>query len=240
MLVWTRLLSRLPVILLSLTIIGQVSAEAAQKVRKPSVGQKNSSIVGVVEDDTIPPDEGDDDVAADEGEAASLKPKENSRESVKPGTKNKNVKPKEKSKKEQAKEKKAAEKRKKLMEGFNKAEEFHKTWYHLPFPKIKTSLEKLEKFCKAACTKSHCMDEEIAHNCHLMCPGSTVKQCADPLKKADDGSLGAEESVPGDDDMFLERMTPATGSEAPVAPPSVSASIEQADAALKEGEGEEG
>jgi hypothetical protein len=222
-------------------VVGQASVEAGQKATKKSVvGQKNSPIVGVVDDDTLPADEDDDEVAADEGKTPSAKPKENLKESVKAETKNKTVKLKEKSKKEQAKEKKAAEKRKQLMEGFSKAEEFHKTWYHLPFPKIKTSLEKLERFCKAACTKSHCMDEEIAHNCHLMCPRSTTRQCADPLKKADDGGLGAEEAVPGDDDMFPEGMASASGPVTQVAPPSVSASIEQADAALKEGEGEEG
>lgn len=136
---------------------------------------------------------------------------------------------------EKAKAERAAQKRKELKNSFSEAEEFHKTWFNMPFPKIKASLEKLTNFCKGACTKGQCGDEEVANNCHLMCPESTTKNCADPLKQADHESLEPEEFVQDDGDASASMADP-------VDTPS---SLEQADAALgddasEEEDGEEG
>jgi len=115
---------------------------------------------------------------------------------------------------------------KELKAAFCEAEEFHKTWFNLPFPKIKASHEKLVKLCKSACTKSQCADDKVANNCHLMCPESTTKNCPDPLKQADHESLEPDEFVQGDDEETA--MAGPTDHSS-----SVNSSIAQADAVLK-------
>jgi len=121
---------------------------------------------------------------------------------------------------------KTAQSLKELKAAFCEAEEFHKTWFNMPFPKIKASHEKLTKLCKSACTKSQCADEKMANNCHLMCPESTTKNCPDPLKQADHESLEPDEFVQ-DDDEQTAMVEPTDHSS------SINSSIAQADAVLK-------
>lgn len=90
------------------------------------------------------------------------------------------------------KNKKQDKKRAKIMEGFAKAEEFHKSWFNAPPDKVKASCEKLTKFCKVACTRAQCADAEVANHCHLMCPKSTIRDCPDPLHQGG-GSFTEEE-----------------------------------------------
>lgn len=74
----------------------------------------------------------------------------------------------------------------KLLQVFHRAGEFHNEWFHLEPENIKTSLEKLRKFCRLACTAKQCRDEEIANHCHLICPNTTTRACPDPLHKEQD------------------------------------------------------
>jgi hypothetical protein len=118
----------------------------------------------------------------------------------------------------------AHKRRAKLLEGFARAEDFHKVWFHLPTTKVKSSLEKLTRFCKIACTSNQCADDEIANNCHLICPESTTQNCPDPLKKIN--SLKQMED---------EISIPPSDASDPISP-SITHSIKQAEMAISEGE----
>lgn len=187
---WKLFHGRLSILLLAIAVIGSGVIQAAPQAKKGTVKRENSPIVGELdENEALPPPENDD-MSADEVTVTSINPPENQKNTG-DGLKNKG-----KTRKDQLKEKKAEEKRKILMEGFKKAEDFHKTWYNLPVAQIKTSLEKLTMFCKSTCTKSQCRDEEVANHCHLMCPDSTTKLCPDPLKQANDKDMENAEAMP--------------------------------------------
>lgn len=241
---WKMLLSRLFVVLLPVMIIEMRDAEAAQKAKKsaPKAAPKtvSSAIIGESDDsDTVPMDEDNDDIAADEVAPAAVKSKEALKGKDKKSKGNKEKDNKE-GDKENAKTKKRDKEREKLREGFRQAEDFHNTWYNLPGPKIKTSLEKLTKFCKFACTKSQCMNEEVANNCHLMCPESTTKHCPDPLKQSGDEDLATEEVMVSDTSSndpaaFIDDSAMQASASPPMAD-----SIDQGDSELMNGEGEGG
>lgn len=198
MVTWKILLSRLLVLLLPImmTMIGESAAASKVPVKAPKISKEtkanSTAIVGESDDGegAASEDEGDDG-AADE-EQAPPKSKESS------NAKGMKSKKGSKSNKDKAKDKKREKKRQKLLEGFRQAEDFHNSWYNLPHAKIKTSLDKLTKFCKVACTKSECMDKEVANNCHLICPTSTIKQCPDPLKEGGDEGPDTEEELGGE------------------------------------------
>ncbi len=219
---WKMFLSRLLVAPLAMMILNLGVAEAASKAKKQPPPLQGSAIMGEVDDsDTISIDE-DIDMDEDSGNIAA---------DESPPAKTKANKSK--------KNKKRNKKREKLMEGFSKAEDFHKMWFHLSSPKIKVSLEKLTKFCKIACTASQCADEEIAHNCHLICPATTTKKCPDPLKKA-----GAENSDAAEETGETEDMTAPAPPAAHPLHPHISSdlmdSIHEGDSMLAGGEGEGG
>lgn len=232
---WKIFLSHLLIILLPIMILDLGGAEAAKKAAKRTVKQEDSPIIGELdESDVIPPDEGDDETSAGGEEGAAPQSTETSK------TKEKNSKNKAKNGKEKVKkgDKKAAQKRKRIREGFSQAEDFHKTWYNLPLAQIKASLASLTNFCKVTCTKKQCMDEEVANNCHLVCPEITTSQCADPLKQVPPDETDADEVVLSDD---MATDAPDLADESGVQSsdsPALASSPEQTDAALMEGEGD--
>ena len=208
-------------------------AEAAQKMKKPPVQLQGSAIMSEDDGDTISIDEVNDD---EDGEGADVE--EAPAAEVPQAPKSKENKLKNNSKKgiKDKKPKKRDKKREKLMEGFNKAEEFHKMWFHLPSPKIKTSLDKLTKFCKIACTASQCKDEEVANNCHLICPRGTIKNCPDPLKNRNDKD--SDETEEGEDPDSMAPVMPSQAQSG--VSPDLMDSINQGEGILTESEGEEG
>lgn len=234
---WKIFLRHLLTILLPIMILDLGGAEAAKKAKKSAVKQEDSPIIGELdESDAIPLDESDNETATGEEEGAALKPNETSKTKVKT-SKNKGKNGKEKVK-IKIKDKKAEQERKRIMEGFSQAEDFHKMWYNLPPAKIKASLASLTNFCKVTCTKKQCMDEEVANNCHLVCPETTTRQCADPLKQATPEETDTDEVVQGDDiatdEPDLADESDVQGSDSP----ALASSLEQTDAALMEEEGE--
>lgn len=196
----------------------------AKPSSKPPLKKKENPIMG--EDD--PDLDDDEEMTSDEDEAPPVRSQLQSPSDSK----------KKKTKAEIAKEEKAKRKRAKLLEGFRQGEEFHKKWFHLPSGKICASLDKLKKFCKAACTKKHCLDEQVANNCHLICPDSTTKQCADPLKQADpeteEVTMGSEEAL-SDVPQPIEDFKPKNSVST-----SVKSSLDEAEKMLKASEGEGG
>lgn len=230
---WKIHLSHCLVALSAMVTLDIGGAEATQKMKKPPVQLQGSAIMDEDDGDTISIDEANDDEddgGADVAEAPVAevtkepKPKENKlKNNSKKGIKDK-------------KPKKRDKKREKLMEGFNKAEEFHKMWFHLSSPKIKTSLDKLTKFCKIACTASQCKDEEVANNCHLICPRATIKNCPDPLKNR--SNKDPEEIEETEDPDSMAPVMPSQ-SQSGVSP-DVMDSINQGESVLTESEGEEG
>lgn len=225
---WKIRLSHLLVVLSAMMALDIGVAEAAQKTKKPPVQLQGSAIMSEVDDgDTISIDEVNEDA-----EAEASPPEEAAETSKSKGNKSKdNAK---KGKKEK-RNKKRDKKREKLMEGFSKAEDFHKMWFHLPSTKIKTSLDKLTKFCKIACTASQCKDEEVANNCHLICPHGTIKKCPDPLKKP-----GAEDSDEGEEAEDTAEDSPQSSQSQSMVSSDVTDSINQGDSVLMEAEGEGG
>lgn len=217
---WKLFWRRLLVALSAMMILNLGVAEAAQKTKKQPPPLQGSAIMGEVDDsDTIDEDidmdEDSGNIAADESLPAKTKANKSK------------------------KNKKRDRKREKLMEGFSKAEDFHNMWFHLSSPKIKISLEKLTKFCKIACTARQCADEEIAHNCHLICPATTTKKCPDPLKKA-----GAENSEVAEETVEMEDMAAPLLPALPPTHPHISSdltdSIHEGDSMLAGDEGEGG
>ena len=192
---------------------------------KPPLKKKENPIMG---EDDPELDDDDEEMASDEDEVPPVRSQPQTQSDSK----------KKKTKAEVAKEQKAKIKRAKLLEGFRQGEEFHKKWFHLPSGKICSSLDKLKKFCKAACTKKHCLDEQVANNCHLICPDSTTKQCADPLKKTDpdaeEVTMGSEEPV-SDVPQPIEDFKPKNSLST-----SVKSSLDEAEKMLKASEGEGG
>jgi hypothetical protein len=249
---WTILSGRLLLTLLPLILMNLEGTEATQRPIK-TVG--SSPIVGEDPDDSALPENDEiNGVAADatkaappdKEEAAPSKPPKKQKikkKNKKPNVKGKTLKNKKKTAKEKTREKaeskakvqtaaKEAQRRKKIKEDFSKAEEFHKDWFNMPFPKIKASLENLIKLCKGACTKSQCMDKTVGNNCHLMCPKSTIKECADPLQEP---TIETEEATLNEDDEpSTDEMGPLNN---PEVSPAITSSIQQADSILKEGNG---
>ena len=216
-------------------------AEAAQKTKKPPAQLQGSAIMEELDDeDAIPIDEGSEDEDVEDTQAVAASPQKVEEE---PNLRKNKLKNNSKKEKKEKKNKKRDKKREKLMEGFGKAEDFHKMWFNLSSTKIKTSLEKLTKFCKIACTASQCADEEIANNCHLICPEATTKKCPDPLKKSKakdseeeeetEETEEAEGAAPMDDDASLASSQPYVSSD-------VADSINQGERILMEDEGEGG
>lgn len=199
--------------------------QKAKPSSKPPLKKLENPIMG---EDDPELDEDDEEMASDEDEFPPVRSQLHSQSDSK----------KKKTKAEIAKEQKAKKKRAKLLEGFRQGEEFHKKWFHLPSGKICTSLDKLKKFCKAACTKKHCMDEQVANNCHLICPDSTTKQCADPLKQVDpdteEVTMGNEEAA-SDVPQPIEDFKPKNSLSS-----SVKSSLDEAEKMLKASEGEGG
>jgi outer membrane biosynthesis protein TonB len=201
---------------------------ASQPVPQPKPLSKSkpqqSPIVGELDDtDTTPMEDGDE-IEDDEDDASS--------------SKFKNSKNTNNIDKENDKIKKRDKNLEKLLQGFREAEDFHKKWYNLPLPKIKTSLEKLTKFCKVACTKKQCLNEDVGHNCHLMCPESTIKQCPDPLKQGGEEADTQEVTI-GNDESSGD---PLSTDDSKIADPTsaTASGIEQADRNIPDGEGEGG
>lgn len=218
---WKMFLSRLLMAPLAMMILNLGVAEATQKAKKQPPPLQGSAIMGEVDDDTTldESNDGEDggDIAVEE--SPSTKSKANS-------LKNKSKKTKKRDKKKE-----------KLMEGFSKAEEFHKTWFNLSSPKVKASLGNLTKFCKVACTAKQCADEEIAHNCHLICPAATTKKCPDPLKKARAESSSAEQEI---DEGDMAGSAPAAPPLHPHISSDLTDSLHDGDSMLMESEGEGG
>jgi hypothetical protein len=227
---WTIRLSHWLLALSAMMFLDISVAEAAQKTKKPPVQLQGSAIMGELDDDDIISlDEENNDEGAADAEGETPSPAEVT-EAPKPKG---NVLKKGARKEKKEKKKKRDKKREKLIEGFKKAEDFHKMWFHLPSTKIKTSLDKLTKFCKVACTASQCKDEEVANNCHLICPHGTIKKCPDPLKKP-----GASEPDEVEDADF--EVPSVSSSLQPGVSPNVTDSIDQGESMLIEDEGEGG
>jgi len=212
MLVKNLTLRRLSVAIFLMVILVCGHSYAVQS-KKKSPPQENHAIVGEV-DDGLPSDENDEGMGVQESSDVPI----NSQRSK--------LKNKEKKTKAPSQLKKRDKRREKLMEGFAMAEDFHKAWYHLPIAKVKSSLEKLTGFCRVACTRSQCADEEIANNCHLICPKPTTKQCPDPLQKASIEDIGDEDVVPlGEDPPFVDSISP-----------SITTSLNRSDKTIEDGE----
>ncbi len=252
---WTLFLGRLLLILFPFMMMNLEGAEAIQRPTK-TVG--SSPIVEEDLDDSALPENNEINgvtrnaikaAPTDKEQKTPSKPpkkqkikKKNKKSNAKGKTlKNKKKIPKEKMREKAesraktqtaAKAAKEAQRRKKIKEDFSKAEEFHKDWFNMPFPKIKASLENLIKLCKGACTKSQCMDKTVGNNCHLMCPKSTTKECADPLQEP---TIEMEEAtLSEDDEASTDEMGPLDN---PEASPAITSSLQQADSVLKEGNG---
>jgi len=222
---WKIRLSHLLVALSAMMILCMSIAEAAQRSKKPSAQLQGSAIMAELDEgDAIPMDEGNEDAGGEAVEEADAVLAVEAEETPKSENKLK------KNAKKGRKNKKRDKKREKLMEGFSKAEDFHKMWFHLHHTKIKTSLEKLTKFCKIACTASQCKDEEVANNCHLICPSGTRKKCPDPLKKPSEETDEAE-GADSDTPPVLSQLNPHISSD-------VTDSINQGENLLMEEEGE--
>gem|GEM_PF-2382065 len=240
---WEIRLSHLWVTLFAIVALNMGVVEAAQKTKKPPTQLQGSAIMEEVDDeDAISIDEDNENEDAGDAEAAttpSPAPKVKEDPEVK-GNKLKNNSNKEKKEK---KNKKKDKKREKLMEGFGKAEDFHKMWFNLSSAKIKTSLDKLTKFCKIACTADQCADEEIANNCHLICPEATTKKCPDPLKKSraknSDEEEAIEEIEETEDTISTDDVASPASSPLSISP-DVTDSINQGERILMEDEGEGG
>lgn len=187
---WKMLVNCLLVVLLPVIAIDIGGVGAAQKARKNTSKAESSAIVGEFDESDISSDNADD--AVEDEKSRDLSKDKSQKLKANDKVKEKNNQNSTISKKKDKKEEE------KLKKGFRQAEDFHKTWYHLPFDQVKASLEKLTKFCKVTCTKNQCMDEEVANNCHLMCPESTTKQCPDPLQQSGMEDLDMEE-VSGND-----------------------------------------
>lgn len=238
---WEIRLSHLWVTFFTVITLGMGVAEATQKTKKPPAQLQGSAIMEELDDeDTIPIDEENEEEDVGGTETAEASPQE-AAEEQKP--KENKLKNNSKKGKKEKKNKKRDKKREKLMEGFGKAEDFHKMWFNLSSTKIKTSLDKLTKFCKIACTAGQCADEEIANNCHLICPEATTKKCPDPLKKSKEKDSDEEEAI--EETEETEDAT-STNDDASLAPSQsgissdVTDSINQSEKIFKEDEGEEG
>jgi hypothetical protein len=226
---WKIRLSHFLVALSAMVTLDIGVAEAAQKANKPPIQLQGSAIMSEDDGDSISIDDVNDD---EDGERAEVE--ETPVAEVAPAPKPKENKLKNNSKKG-TKPKKRNKKREKLMEGFNKAEEFHKMWFHLPSTKIKTSLVKLTKFCKLACTASQCKDEEVANNCHLICPRETRKNCPDPLEKRSAKELDEPEDVEGGENPDSMAPSMPSHSQSGVSPDLMD-SINQGENTLMESE----
>ena len=229
---WKIRLSHLLVALSAIVVLDTGVVEAAQKMKKPPIQLQGSAIMSEDDGDTISIDEANDDEDGGGTEVEGAPTAE-----VTQAPKPKEDKLKNNSKKSK-KPKKRDKKRQKLMEGFNRAEEFHKMWFHLPATKIKNSLDKLTKFCKIACTASQCKDEEVANNCHLICPRNTIKDCPDPLKNRSAKESDEIEEGEGGDANSMAPVMPSK-SQSGVSPDVMDA-INQGEGVLMESEGEEG
>lgn len=200
-----------------------VSQPLPQPKPLPKSKPQQSPIVGELDDSDTTPMEDGDEIVDDEDDDAPSKSK-NSRNANNLDKENEKIKKRDKN-------------LEKLLQGFREAEDFHKKWYNLPLPKLKTSLEKLTKFCKVACTKKQCLNEDVGHNCHLMCPDLTTKQCPDPLKQAGEEADTQEVTI-GNDEASGD---PLADNSKIADPTSTTASgIEQADKNIPDGEGEGG